>query len=404
MNASVYLFGEFNSGYSQYPDDYASIIFHKFSANIKAATQIAIHRDGNLVYYGYIRKLQQGRYIGLCVVLNGLMLKRIDNLFSIFENTISDLVTKGNLIHFNEQGDMVTSVDQLYLSIDEIDNLTESLIARFNMLEGYVAPLPAVSYSTSKDSCKVFDADDDHDEIVKSSHTNGYTYIYKSDDYNTSQLHSYIGVLKRSYKAKQELAAKLAALEKEHAKTLKQKKQFKVVFILFAILFCCGIGIFTLNNTLTTTQDALSYANDTIRMQNDSLKKQSTQISSLKDRNHKLNLQWRHEQTMRMAAEDRFEKFKHIIDNHQSFVVTGTSFDFASGYLSFNYYGLTTGSVNITVRAFDDYGNHYINNSSIYINSGDNHASIYLSRSLNSTRWYSFELLEGNRIIGGERH
>ena len=108
MNVSVYLFGEFNSGYSQYPDDYASSIFQKFSANAKSTTQIAIHRDGNLVYYGYIRKLQQDRYIGLCVVLNGLILKRIDGLFSLFENTISNLVTNGKLIHFNEHGDLVS--------------------------------------------------------------------------------------------------------------------------------------------------------------------------------------------------------------------------------------------------------------------------------------------------------
>jgi len=87
MNATVYLFGNFNSGYTQYPDDYTSDIFGKFHSNAKSTTQIAIHRNGNLMYYGYIRKLEQDRYLGLCVVLNGLMLTRIDGLFSLFENT-----------------------------------------------------------------------------------------------------------------------------------------------------------------------------------------------------------------------------------------------------------------------------------------------------------------------------
>ena len=107
MNTSVYLFGEFNNGYSQYPDDYTSSIFQNFYTNAKATTQIAIYRDGNLMYYGYIRKLQEDRYIGLCVLLNGLMLNRIDGLFSLFENTISNLVCNGQLIHYDEQGELV---------------------------------------------------------------------------------------------------------------------------------------------------------------------------------------------------------------------------------------------------------------------------------------------------------
>ena len=54
MNISVYLFGEFSVGYSQYPNDYAKIIFESFAKSAQATTQITIHRDGDLMYYGYI--------------------------------------------------------------------------------------------------------------------------------------------------------------------------------------------------------------------------------------------------------------------------------------------------------------------------------------------------------------
>ena len=57
MNISVYLFGEFSVGYSQYPNDYAKIIFESFAKSAQATTQITIHRDGDLMYYGYIRKM-----------------------------------------------------------------------------------------------------------------------------------------------------------------------------------------------------------------------------------------------------------------------------------------------------------------------------------------------------------
>lgn len=404
MNASVYLFGEFNSGYSQYPDDYASSIFQKFSANAKSTTQIAIHRDGNLVYYGYIRKLQQERYIGFCVVLNGLILKRIDGLFSLFENTISNLVTNGKLIHFNEQGDLVTSVEKLYLNREEIDLLTESLRAGFKRFEAFSAPLPAVSYGTSKDSFKDFVVDDDQDEIIKSSYTNGYTYIYKSKGFNTAQLNSYKGVLSRAYKEKKELTEKYERLQAEHAKTLRQKKQFKFVLILFIVLLGCAIGLFSLNDNLNITRDALSSAKDTISMQNDLLSSKTVQISNLHTENYELERSRQAEESRRVEAENNLEDFKSKIRNRQPFIVKSTSFSFSSGYLSFDYYGMTEGSVAVKVKAFNDNGECYTNSSNIYIEEGDNSASIYVSRSLDGDKWYSFELLKDNIILGGDRH
>ena len=70
-------------------------------------------------------------------------------------------VTKGRLIHFNEQGDVVTKVGNLYMCKEEIDLLNESLRAGFNRFEGNIMSLPAVSFGTSKDTVKDFVVDDD---------------------------------------------------------------------------------------------------------------------------------------------------------------------------------------------------------------------------------------------------
>lgn len=404
MNVSVYLFGEFNSGYTQYPDDYASGIFDKFHDTAKSTTQVAIHRDGNLMYYGYIRKLEKERYIGLCIVLNGLMLTRIDGLFSIFENTITSMVTKGHLIHFNEQGDVVTSVEQLYLNREEIDLITESLRAGFNRLESHVRPLPPVSYGTAKNSVKDFVVEDDLEEIIKSSHINGYTYIYKSKGFNTTQMNSYKGVLTKLNREKKELIEKLEKLQVEHANTLRQKKQFKFVLILFAILLGCSIGLFSLNNNLNLTRGALSNANDTINMQKDSMDSLYNQISDMNTKNQELKQSRQLEESRRIEVENSLEQLQSKIRNRQPFFVKETTFNFSSGYLSFDYYGMTEGSVTVRVRAFNDNGECYTNSSNIYIEEGDNSATIFVSRELDGTKWYSFELLKDNIIIGGDRH
>lgn len=404
MNATVYLFGEFNSGYSQYPDDYTSKIFRKFHENAKSMTQIIIHRDGNLMYYGYIRKLEQERYIGLCVVLNGLLLTRIDELFSLFENIISGLVTMGQLIHFNEQGDIITKVEKLYMNKEEIDLLNESLRAGFNRFKNYITTLPAVSFGTPKDSVKDFIFDDNLGDIIKSSYTSGYTFVYKSKNFNTAQMNSYKGVLNRVNNEKKELQDKLEKLHVEHVKTLRQKKQFKFVIVLFIVLLGCTIALFSLNDNLNITRDALSYANDTINMQNDSLSNQSFRIANLNSENRNLEQCRQAEETRRIEAENNLENLKRKISERQPFIVKRTSFDFRTGYLNLDYYGMTNETVTVDVRTYNDYGAAFSTSSNIYIESGDNSVSIYVNRSLDSNKWYSFEILKGNIILGGDRH
>lgn len=411
MNTSVYLFGEFNNGYSQYPDDYTSSIFQNFYTNAKATTQIAIYRDGNLMYYGYIRKLQEDRYIGLCVLLNGLMLNRIDGLFSLFENTISNLVCNGQLIHYDEQGELVTSVEQLYLNQEEIELIATSLRIGFDRLESRCSSIPAVSYGISKDSCKDFVVDNDHDEIIKSSYTNGYTYIYKSNGFNTAQLNSYKGVLRKLYKEKQELQAKNDTLEKELAETIRQKKQFKFVFFLLLLILGCGIGIFSLRDNLNNTRDALSNANAYISMQNDSLSAKNIQISDLYVANQQLNTKWQTEKYKRIELEykrdtlqNELDTLKKKITDRQPLVVKRTYFEFSTGYLTIEYFGMVEGSIDVQLKAFSEKGELYKNSTSFYVYEGDNKVRIYLTRSLDSSTWYSFEILKGNTILGGGRH
>ena len=217
-------------------------------------------------------------------------------------------------------------------------------------------------------------------------------------------MNSYKGVLARSNQEKKDLLDKLTQLQIEHAKTLRQKKQVKVVLILVVVLFCCAIGLFSLNDNLNITRNALSIANDTIGMQKDSLISKNTQILNLNTENHKLERSRQAEVSRRVEAENNLEGLKENIRERQPFIIKGTSFNYSTGYLSFSYYGITAGSVTVNVRAFSDYGECYTNSTNIYIDEGNNSASIFVNRKLNSGQWYSFELLMGNIILGGGRH
>ena len=195
MNLSVYLFGDLGSGYTQYPDDYTNTIFETFYKNAQAITQIGIHREGDLMYYGYIRKLEESNYIGLCAIVNGKLIHQVDSIFSIFEGVIESMVRNGYLIHFNDKGDITAKLNQLYENEEEINLITSNIQSSFNRIESASKDLPPVSYSTSKDSVKSFSTQDDESEIIKSSYTNGYTFIYKSKGFNTTQMNSYKTVI-----------------------------------------------------------------------------------------------------------------------------------------------------------------------------------------------------------------
>lgn len=259
MNSSIYIFGNLSSGYTVYPDeDSSSNIFQKFYNKAKATTQIAIHRDNNLMYYAYIRKLEQEKYLGLCVLLNDMALTHFEGLFSLFENVISNLVINGYLIKFDDNGNLVANTDHLYMSREEVDLVTTSLKAAFENMQSSTVELPPVNYAVSSESTKEFSIEDNEEDILNSSYTNGYTYIYKSKGYNTIFMNSYKGVLSRIKNENTTLKEENENLKNENRKIRQQKQNFSYVILLCLAIIGCGVGLFFLNDSLNTTQEELT--------------------------------------------------------------------------------------------------------------------------------------------------
>ena len=309
MNASIYVFGKFNNGYSQFPDDYSSSIFETFHKHAKSVTQLSIHREGNLMYYGYIRKLEEKNYIGFCIVLNGLMMSQINQLFALYENLITILVTKGYLIHFNNQGDIITNIEKLYLNQEEIAQL-QNLI-RFNLQKIDYTILPPVNYGKSKDSIKDFHISENIEDIIKSTYTNAYTFIYKTKDYNTSQFNSYKGVIARLNNEKNEIKSKYDDLQKVYANTLRQKKQMKLVILLVFALFIGSIIFF---NTLEAKNKDIQSKQETIEQQSSENAKLEIEKDNLLGRHVTLQDQYR---ILKNAHDSLNIKFDNVQNSYE---------------------------------------------------------------------------------------
>ena len=324
MNISVYLYGSFRSGYSQYPDDYAKSIFDNFHHYSKATTQIAIHREGNLMYYGYIRKLEDKNYIGLCTVINGKYLTTIDSLFPVYEGIIEMMVKNGYLIHFNNQGEITTLVSKLHENAEEIGLITASLQNAFDGLIGKMNPLPPVNYGVGKDSVKNFSIQDELKDIVTSSYTNGYTYVYKSKEYDSASLKSYAATINRMNGQVEALKKQLNETNQQLTKEKLAKKRFKLVAILAIVVFIffifninlykdkqqLGENLSATQATLDTTQTNLDETKGKLKNKQNELTIKNEQLNSSREENAELKL-------VVSQKTDSLKKFKRKLQQYR---------------------------------------------------------------------------------------
>ncbi len=248
MNSSIYIFGNMQTGYTQYPDDETTHeIFQNYALNAKAPTQLAIHRDGTLMYYGYLRMLEGEQYIGLCVILNNVMLTNISVLFSLFEHTIALMAELGFLIKFGTDGSLMGNTEHLYMSPEEVRYVTEQLRNAFESQK--TVPIPPTNYSIPSDSVGKFTVKDATGNILYSAYTNGYTYVYKSEGYNTVTMDSYQGVLAavndENESLKQQIDALKGASKSSHVDKSggAEKNLLRGIVVVFAIILIGG-GIF----------------------------------------------------------------------------------------------------------------------------------------------------------------
>ena len=398
MNISTYIFGSLGNGYSQYPNDYAQTIFQSIYAQSSAPTQIVVHREDKLIYYSYIRRLGGDQYIGLCVVLNSVMLTDIKEMFSIFENQITSLVVNGFILQFNDKGDIISKVSQLYTNQAEVSRITDSLRNEFAKLESTSKVLPPISYSIAKNEKRTFSIDDNVNDIIKASISYNYTFIFKQKDYDTLSLSSYRSIVSRLNKEKLDVMQKYQDLQKEHAKVLKQKKQFQLVVVLALAIFGCGVGLFFLNDTLKMTKGQLDEANNVIIEKDNDIKYKNKRITNLNNSIDSLQYEYNEEHNKKVKIEERLTN----ICNSNPFVITNCSV--SSSDFNFDYYSDQEKDVTVTLKAINEKSLEIVSNTHTFtVYKGSMSKKLNFNYRLDSSDYYYVILIYDGRIIAGKR-
>ena len=423
MNISVYVFGCLGNGYTQYPDDYAKVIYQSFYAKSTASSQITIHRDNNLIYYGYIRKLDvSSQYIGFCVLLNGIMFSQIGRLFPIFENAVADLVARGEILHFSDRGEVTSSITNLNERQQEVERIVSVIQNQISDLGSYTRKLPPVSYGVSNNESKTFSESDKNEDIVNASCKFGYTYVLKDKDYDTVSLSSYKSVLIRLNKEKDNLYNNYSELKTKYEKLTEQKKQYKKVVVLCVLIALCGIGLFFLKGSLDNTRNNLKDARNDITQKEGMIKTRDEKIVSLES---SLSA----EQSRRESAENELTELKNSYSDYMPVIITdveianvyndgsvetdygGTIYSSYSMYVKpkITYKGIKTGeSISLDIKLYTPSGLSRGSSSpsdcswteSFYVSSGSNTQSFQGWGGSSKGHWtsgtYRYEFWYGN--------
>lgn len=256
MNSAVYLFGRLKGDYTQFPNDYANNIFQNFYQQAAAPSQITIHRDGNLMYYGYIRKLDdEAQYIGFCVLLNGIMFSNVKKLFPIFENAFSDIVARGEILHLDDYGNTTTDIVSLAQKQNEVERIARILKNDVDTLEDTAKRLPPVSNEIGANEQKHF-SDSEHATLISNASAKyGYTFVTKGKDFDNATLTSYKGIVRKLRHDYDDMVAENKEIEKElKAAQAKQRNTLWVGILSVAVAILGVILYFKVLNPSEVTR------------------------------------------------------------------------------------------------------------------------------------------------------
>lgn len=274
MESLVYYFGKDRDNYYQYPTDYTEDFFQKELINARNKAQIAIHRDGNLLFYSYIRQLDNKESkIGISLATDFIFLDYQD-LFETLEAFYSSLAESGTIIRFDDNGQVTIipnpfSDEKVYL--EELSKRIKAYIS--DVPNSKRRKLPVQDFSVSKDDCKELSLEDGNLEIALALES--FSNVYLSTNRLEIEKVTSWGAQIR------EKTERIQQLETENEKIRKQKKQYRLVLFLALILMACVVGLIAFNNNIKGLKAELEEKRNTISALRSDVEEKNTTITNL---------------------------------------------------------------------------------------------------------------------------
>ena len=260
MVLNGYLFSFISGDYQQYITDQSESFLKYLCKNCSAPNQIAIHRDGNLMYYAYAHKNSESEIFGICIVCGEVCLD-IKMLYYRFQKMIEDSAEKGILFHYDEQGNIRKRIQDFSSEPAEVALLISEIKNFVSDCRDYWEELPAEDFSVPLDAKIRFSFNEDDNMKIVGAIRHYHNVIITENIVNLS---SSAQTIIRLDIEKRQLQDEKASLQKEIAKLKSQKKQYRKLGILVFVVIICLVGLFIMNNIIDDTRKELSDAKEEI--------------------------------------------------------------------------------------------------------------------------------------------
>ena len=245
MEPQVYFFGTLHNGFSSYPGDHTRAFFEEFLKRSKNQLQIVVHREDNLLHYGYVRKFSN-KFFGICICLD-IIYTDIRTLFRIMDEVYANMILQGDVIKMNSRGDINWNIKAF---VDEAVALKEYsgwLIQHLNITASNIKALPPADISVAIHECIDVSLEDGNSKIVNYIKKYPNIYITKTIA-EVERITSYHSLINQKNQAIAQLQSNIQAhiqkedeLSKKLIKARAAKRNLLWVSILGAITLIFGV-------------------------------------------------------------------------------------------------------------------------------------------------------------------
>ena len=279
MILKSYIFSYVSGNYQQYTSDHSEAFIKQCCIYCKDTHQIAIHRDGNLMYYSYLYKKNASSIYGLSVVCGEVCLN-LKWLYEYLQKTLEASANKGVLFNYDKQGQIRKNVVSFATEAAEIDNIFRDIKDDLERRPLFWEQLPPEDLSVPLTSKIALAFNDDDKAKITEALRHYHNVVVTMENTLPS---SFSQTIVRLNAEKEQLLVQKNGLETEIGALKRQKKQYKWVIILSLLVAVGLIAIVFFNQNVNELRSVLSIRDVSIDSLNTVISNKNQAISTQED-------------------------------------------------------------------------------------------------------------------------
>lgn len=240
MKPVIYYFGSLPSGFTSYPGDHTKTFLEEFLERSKNEVQIVVHREEQLLYYGYVRKTGNGLF-GICIGLDHIY-NDVRYLFKLLDDTYASMIKRGDILKMTPNFTIEWAIKSFASESVALNEYSRQITENLKISEPGKKELPPIDYSISINECLDICLQDGQDKMIDAINRYPNVYIAKTN----AEIEKVTGFFHITRELRNEIKThqnKISELSAQLTKAKAQQRNIVWVSVLGSIALIFGIVI-----------------------------------------------------------------------------------------------------------------------------------------------------------------